>query len=36
VESLRGGKPGLNILPPLVLTNPDGTDTDEVREIYHR
>ena len=36
VEALRGGKPGLNILPPLVLTNPDGSDTDEVKEIYHR
>ena len=36
VEALRGGKPGLTILPPLILTKPDGSDTDEVKEIYHR
>ena len=36
IEAVRGAKPALNILPPLVLTNPDGTDTDEVKDIYHR
>lgn len=36
VEALRGGKPGLTISPPLILTNPNGSDTEEVREIYHR
>lgn len=36
VEALRGGKPGLTLSPPLILTNPDGSDTEEVKEIYHR
>lgn len=35
-EARRGGKPGLTIEPPLILCNDDGTDTPEVREIYHR
>lgn len=34
-EGRRGGKPGLAILPPLVLQNADGTDTAEIRRIYH-
>ena len=36
VEGKRGGKPGLSIEPVLYLTNPDGTDSDEVQKIYHR
>lgn len=36
VEAKRGAKPGLSILPPLILANDDGTDTEEVRQIYHR
>lgn len=36
VEGRRGGKPGLNILPPLILTGPDGGDSEEVLKIYHR
>lgn len=36
VEGLRGGKPGLKIEPLLILKNPDGTDTDEIKRIYHR
>lgn len=35
-EAKRGGKPGLSILPPLILANADGTDTEEVKNIYHR
>ena len=34
-EGRRGGKPGLEILPPLVLAEADGTDSAEVRRIYH-
>lgn len=34
IECRRGGKPGLNVEPPLILKNPDGTDTAEVRKIY--
>jgi len=36
VEARRGGKPGLSAEQPLILCNPDGSDTDEVKEIYHR
>lgn len=36
VEGRRGGKAGLQIAPPLILTAPDGSDSAEVREIYHR
>lgn len=36
IDARRGGKPGLTILPPLILTNPDGSDTDEIKMIYHR
>ena len=32
----RGGKPGLKIEPTLILRRPDGSETDEVRRIYHR
>ncbi|MFR6425553.1 MAG: hypothetical protein ACLUNO_08390 [Oscillospiraceae bacterium] len=36
VEARRGGKPGLTVSPPLALCTPDGTDSDEIRRIYHR
>lgn len=36
VEGRRGGRPGLTIEPPLALYGPDGGDSAEVREIYHR
>lgn len=36
VEGKRGGKSGLTILPPLILTTPEGTPTDEVEAIYFR
>ena len=36
VEARRGGKPGLKLLPPLALCAPDGTDSEEIRRIYHR
>lgn len=36
VEGKRGAAPGLKIEKPLILTNPDGTDSEEIREIYHR
>ena len=35
-EGRRGGKPGLHIEPLLILRNPDGSETEEVRKIYHR
>ena len=36
VEGIRGGKPGLKLEPVLLLKNPDGTDTEEIKRIYHR
>lgn len=36
IEARRGGKPGLNIEKPLILALADGSDSEEVREIYHR
>ena len=36
IEGRRGGKPGLKIEPPLILTAPDGRESDEYRRIYHR
>ncbi len=36
IEARRGGKPGLNIEKPLILCKPDGSDTEEVLQIYHR
>ena len=36
VEARRGGKPGLAVEAPLILTSPDGSDSGEVKRIYHR
>ena len=36
VEGRRGGKPGLTIEAPLVLTRDDGSHSDIVLDIYHR
>ena len=35
-EARRGGKPGLTIEPSLYLQNPDGTESNEYKRIYHR
>lgn len=35
-EGRRGGRPGVEILPPLVLQNQDGTPTAELDAIYFR
>lgn len=36
VEGRRGGRPGLLTEPNLVLRNADGSETEEVKSIYHR
>ena len=36
LEGRRGGKPGLQVEPPLLLQNPDGSPTAEVDAIYFR
>jgi tRNA1(Val) A37 N6-methylase TrmN6 len=35
IEARRGGKPGLAVEAPLLLCDPDGSDSAEIREIYH-
>ena len=36
VEGRRGGRPGLTVEPPLILWEDDGTESAEIRRIYHR
>ena len=36
VEARRGGKPGAQLPPPAGTVAPDGTDSEEIRRIYHR
>ena len=36
VEARRGGRPGLTLEPSLYLQNPDGSESDEYKHIYHR
>ena len=36
IEAKKGAKPGLIIHSPLILNNDDGTETDELKEIYCR
>ena len=36
LEGRRGGRPGLRLEPPLLLTDGAGNDTAEIRRIYHR
>lgn len=35
-EGRRGGRPGLKVEADLVICNPDGSETDEIRAIYRR
>jgi len=34
VEGIRAGKPGLEVLPPLVIYKPDGSYSDEIQKYY--
>lgn len=36
IEGRRGGRPGLIIEPPLILTDGHGGDSEEIQKIYHR
>lgn len=36
IEAKRGAKPGLKIMPALILHDPDGSESAEVLRIYHR
>lgn len=36
VETMKGVSSGIQVLPPLIVHNDDGTDTDELKRIYHQ
>jgi len=36
VEAMKNAKPQLLWLPPLIVYHPDGTETEEIRRIYHQ
>lgn len=36
IEAKKGAKSGLKFLPPLILNNDDGSETDELKKIYGR
>lgn len=36
IEGMKGVSAGVHVLPPLIIKNPDGTDTDELKRIYHQ
>ena len=36
IEAKKGAKQGLKILNPLILNNEDGTETEELKQIYCR
>ena len=36
IEARRGSAPGVQVLPPLLVCHPDGTQTEEYRRIYHK
>lgn len=36
MEAMKGVASGVHVLPPLIIQNPDGTDTEELKRIYHQ
>lgn len=36
IEAVKNAKPGLLWLPPLIVYHADGSETEELRRIYHR
>lgn len=36
LECRRGARPGLVVEPPLILAEDDGSDSEEIKRIYHR
>ena len=36
IEAMLDTRPGLIVEPPLLVKHPDGSDTDELRRIYHQ
>lgn len=36
VEAMKGVSSGVRVMPPLIIKNDDGTDTEEIKRIYHQ
>lgn len=36
IEAVKNAKPGLLWMPPLIVYNADGSETEELKRIYHR
>jgi len=36
IEAMKNAKPHLLWMPPLIVYHPDGTETDEIKRIYHQ
>ncbi|MBR3904714.1 MAG: SAM-dependent methyltransferase, partial [Clostridia bacterium] len=36
VEAMKGVSSGVRVMPPLMIKNDDGTDTEEIKRIYHQ
>ena len=36
VEAMKNAKPALLWMPPLIVYHPDGSETEELRRIYHQ
>ena len=36
VEAMKNAKPNLLWMPPLIVYNPDGSETEEIMRIYHK
>ena len=36
ISAVKDGSEGIEVLPPLVVYRGDGSETDEIRKIYHR
>lgn len=36
IEAVKNARPGLLWLPPLIVYNTDGSETEELKRIYHR
>jgi len=34
IEGIRGGRSGLDVLPPLIVHNADGSYSDEIKRLY--
>ena len=36
ISAVKDGNEGIEVLPPLIVYGRDGSETEEIRKIYHR